>query len=212
MSTWLLSQPDEARIFCRNNPQHHGNAGKRSNHAKSEVVLQRFTEFVDCNSSPNGRKEGSHGATSYFDPKFYTLQNPNSDDPQYEFKCKRSVLYEFNCTLEEEGMGKISVGTLHSWLKQHRPYVGFYPSQSDYCDKRKKYNEEVARAWQIANRLKQSGHSTKESMEQAIVHYTALLQQHKEEAQAGLEYYKSCLLYTSPSPRDATLSRMPSSA
>ena len=99
-------------------------------------------------------------------------------------------MYEFNCTLEEEGMGKISVGTLHSWLKQHRPYVGFYPSQSDYCDKRKKYNEEVARAWQIANRLKQSGHSTKESMEQAIVHYTALLQQHKEEAQAGLEYYK----------------------
>ena len=26
------------------------------------------------------------------------------------------------------------------------------------------------------------------------------------------EYYKNCLLYTSPSPRDATLSRMPSSA
>ena len=26
------------------------------------------------------------------------------------------------------------------------------------------------------------------------------------------EKYKSCLLYTSPSPRDATLSRMPSSA
>ena len=25
-------------------------------------------------------------------------------------------------------------------------------------------------------------------------------------------YYKPCLLYTSPSPRDATLSRMPSSA
>ena len=25
-------------------------------------------------------------------------------------------------------------------------------------------------------------------------------------------YHKSCLLYTSPSPRDATLSRMPSSA
>ena len=26
------------------------------------------------------------------------------------------------------------------------------------------------------------------------------------------EHYKTCLLYTSPSPRDATLSRMPSSA
>ena len=90
-------------------------------------------------------------------------------------------------------MGKISVGTFHSWLKQHRPYVGIYPSQSDYYDKCKEYNEEVARARQIANRLKQSGHSTEESIreqEQAIVHYTALLQQHKEEAQAGLEYYK----------------------
>ena len=29
---------------------------------------------------------------------------------------------------------------------------------------------------------------------------------------AGLDVYKNCLLYTSPSPRDATLSRMPSSA
>ena len=29
--------------------------------------------------------------------------------------------------------------------------------------------------------------------------------------ESGLEY-KDCLLYTSPSPRDATLSRMPSSA
>ena len=29
---------------------------------------------------------------------------------------------------------------------------------------------------------------------------------------AGAYGYKSCLLYTSPSPRDATLSRMPSSA
>jgi hypothetical protein len=192
-STWLLSQPDEAVISCRNNPQRHGNAGKRSHHAKSEIVLQRFTEFIDCNSSPNGRKEGSHGATFYFNPKFYTLRTPNPDDPQYEYKCKHSVLYEFNRTLEEEGVGKISIGTFHSWLKQHRPYVGICPSQSDYCDKCKEYNEEIARARQIANRLKQSGHSTEESIreqEQAMVHYTALLQQHKEEAQAGLEYYK----------------------
>ena len=27
-----------------------------------------------------------------------------------------------------------------------------------------------------------------------------------------MEYHRNCLLYTSPSPRDATLSRMPSSA
>ena len=145
-------------------------------------LLQRFTKFIDCNSSPNGRKEGSHGAPFYFNPKFYTLRTPNPDDPQYEFKCKHSVLYEFNRTLEEEGMGKISIGTFHSWLKQHRPYVGICPSQSDYCDNCKEYNEEIARARQIANRLKQSGHSTEESIleqEQAMVRYTALLQQHK---------------------------------
>ena len=31
-------------------------------------------------------------------------------------------------------------------------------------------------------------------------------------AEVAARYYKACLLYTSPSPRDATLSRMPSSA
>ena len=33
-----------------------------------------------------------------------------------------------------------------------------------------------------------------------------------EDLQRQMEKYRSCLLYTSPSPRDATLSRMPSSA
>ena len=33
-----------------------------------------------------------------------------------------------------------------------------------------------------------------------------------EELQQNAEQTSSCLLYTSPSPRDATLSRMPSSA
>ena len=163
------------------------------NHAKSEIVLQQFTEFVDCKSSPNGHKEGSHGATFYFNPKFYTPCAPQTQTTlNTSTKCKR-VLYEFNRTLEEEGMGKISVGTFHSWLKQHRPYVGICPSQSDYCDNCKEYNEEIARARQIANRLKQSGHSTEKSIqeqEQAMVRYTALLQQHKEEAQTELEYYK----------------------
>ena len=193
VSTWLCSQPEGATITCRNRPEHHGNARKRSNHAKSEAVQEMFLEFVDSNSSPNGRKEGSHGATYYFNPKFSLLRTPNRADPQYEYKCNHSVLYEFNRTLEEKGMGKISVGTFHSWLKQHRPYVGICPLQSDYCDKCKEYREEIARTRQIANRLRQSGHSTEESIreqEEAMAHYTALLQEHKEEAQAGLEYYR----------------------
>ena len=36
--------------------------------------------------------------------------------------------------------------------------------------------------------------------------------QHFSYSSSGMTDYKNCLLYTSPSPRDATLSRMPSSA
>ena len=35
---------------------------------------------------------------------------------------------------------------------------------------------------------------------------------HTENFQGSFDYFMDCLLYTSPSPRDATLSRMPSSA
>ena len=35
---------------------------------------------------------------------------------------------------------------------------------------------------------------------------------HPDWAPIGVERFTDCLLYTSPSPRDATLSRMPSSA
>ena len=195
-STWLLSQPEKSVVTCCNDPARHGNAGKRSNNAKSKAVLQKFLEFVDSNSAPNGRKEGSHGATYYFNPKFSLLQTPKTSDAQYQYKCNHSVLYEFNRTLQEEGMNTISVGTFHSWLKQHRPYIGICPTQSDYCDKCKEYNEEIARTRQIANRLKQSGNSSAESIceqEQSMKHYIALLQEHKEEAQAGLQYYQSLI-------------------
>ena len=191
-STWLLSQPENSVVTCRNDPTWHGNAGKKSNNAKKEAVLQKFLEFVDSNSAPNSHKEGSHGATYYFNPKFSLLRTPNTNDAQYEYKCNHSVLYELNRTLEEEGLNTISVGTFHSWLKQHRPYVGICPTQSDYCDKCKEYNEDIARARQIANRLKQSRNSSAESIceqEQSMKRYIALLQEHKEEAQAGLEYY-----------------------
>ena len=38
------------------------------------------------------------------------------------------------------------------------------------------------------------------------------LGEHKADYQRAVNTQKCCLLYTSPSPRDATLSRMPSSA
>jgi len=68
--------------------------------------------------------------------KFSLLQIPNSNNAQYQYKCNHSVLNELNRTLEEEGLKTISVGTFHSWLKQHWLYVGICPAQSDYTMKR----------------------------------------------------------------------------
>ena len=48
-------------------------------------------------------------------------------------------------------------------------------------------------------------------MVQLIVRKTQKVEAAKEEKQP-LNELQTCLLYTSPSPRDATLSRMPSSA
>ena len=119
------------------------------------------------------------------------MRTPNVDDPQYEYKCNHSVLYELNRTLEEAKFLVVHF-TLGSSNTTHT-YIGICPAQSDYCDKCKEYEEEIARAWQIANRLKQSRHSTEESIrkqEEAMAHFIALIQEHKQEAQDGLEYYK----------------------
>ena len=122
-------------------------------HEKDQIilkVLQQFLDFVDKNSASNGRKEGSHGKTFYFNPKFTQIHTPNKDDPQYSYKCKWSVLYEFNRTLAMEGLGSISVGTTFNWLK-----IGICPPMSDCCDTCKEHEEEISRCRQVINRLHQ---------------------------------------------------------
>ena len=156
---YLESQPTDATVSCRKHPRRHGNARKQSNHAKSGSVQEHFLLFVDNNSASNGRKEGSYGKTYYFDRKFTQIRTPDKNDPQFQYKCKRSVLFEFNRTLTENGLGTISVGTFHNWLKKHRPYVGICPSMSDYCDTCKELQEEISRCQQIVNRLIQSGNT-----------------------------------------------------
>jgi len=91
--------------------------------------------FVDSNSTSNGQKEESSGKTFYFDRKFIRIRTPDKKDPQIEYKCKHSVLFEFNRTLTEDGLTLTSVGTFHNWLKQHHLYIGICPLMSDYYDK-----------------------------------------------------------------------------
>ena len=79
---------------------------QKSNNAKSNEVLQLFLQFVNTNSSSNDHKEGSHGKTLHFDQKFTQIHVPNKEYPQIEYKSKHSVLFEFNCTLIEEGLNR----------------------------------------------------------------------------------------------------------
>ena len=152
---YLESQPTDATVSCRKHPRRHGNARKQSNHAKSGSVQEHFLLFVDNNSASNGRKERK--TTLIVNSPRFAPQTKN--DPQFLYKCKCSVLFEFNRTLTENGLGTISVGTFHNWLKKHRPYVGICPSMSDYCDTCKELQEEISRCQHIVNRLIQSGNT-----------------------------------------------------
>ena len=108
----------------------------------------------------------------------------------------------------------LKVMDFKKFLLAHVIHVSIMPLQSDYCDKCKEYKEEISRAQQIANRLKQSGHSSEQSIrdqEQIIAKYTGLLLEHKEEAQSGLEYYKNLVSDTnSMYMRISMLEKLPS--
>ena len=86
---------------------------------------------MDSNSSPNGCKEGSHGATYYT-----SIQSSRSCGPPTQ------MIHNIVCCTNL---------TAHS----------------------------KKRAWELFCY----------TQEDTMAHYTALLQEHKEEAQSGLEYY-----------------------
>ena len=59
----LSSVTDETMLPCQSRPDCHGNSRKPSNRAKDDLFSQKFLLFVNTNSTPNGRKEGSTGKT-----------------------------------------------------------------------------------------------------------------------------------------------------
>ena len=82
-SKWWRSQEHSRIMEVRMPHERHGNAGKISNSAKASVHCE-FIEFVDMNSQPNGRSADSTGPTSYFLPKFATVQAPKPGISNYE--------------------------------------------------------------------------------------------------------------------------------
>lgn len=118
-----------------------------------------FIQFVDFNSQPNGRSADSSGPTSYFLPKFSTIQCPKVSVPNYEERLARSVVGEFNREQRERGRGECSNGSSHNWLKRERPKVAICPHQEDYYDTCSKTKIEMHAKQTTINRLLQSANA-----------------------------------------------------
>ena len=167
---------------------HHGLAGKPSNHAKQDVVRQ-FLEFVDNNSQPNGRQEGSHSAHYFFLPKFTHIVAPAVGEKNYE-KSRSSVVAEFNRAQRENERSTCGSTAVREWLKEHRPKVA---SMTDYRDTCKYLKEQLSRNQAITDRWQQSGsasdvemranESTKIDLEE--------LKEHKSTATKAREFCKA---------------------
>ena len=82
--------------------EHHGNAGKASNLAKT-TLQEEFLKFVDNNSQPNGWSAEYSGPTIYFLLKFCTIQMPEKNVTHYEERLTRSVVGESNQAQREQG-------------------------------------------------------------------------------------------------------------
>ncbi len=168
----------------------HGNAGKKSNSAKTGV-MEDFLTFVDMNSQPNGQSADSSGPTSYFLPKFTTIQTPKTSVSNYEERVQRSVVGEFNRSQHERGRGECSNSSSHNWLKQ-RPKVAICPHQTDYCDTCKQKQVEIHTKQTTVNRLLQSCNSDPvevKKIEDDITSVKQSLENHKQDAQRAHTYY-----------------------
>ena len=182
---WWRSLSESTNVQVRYPYERHGNAGKKSNSAKSSVMAD-FLKFVDANSQPNGRSADSHGPTHYFISNFSTIQIPKSDVPNYGERVRRSVVGEFCKAQSEEGKSGCSNGSASNWLHTHRPKVAICPHKQDYCDTCSKLNAQVHSKRTTLNRIRQSGSASVEDqqdLEAEIKELECQHETHRKEAQ-----------------------------
>ena len=131
--SWWMNLEGVDEVEVRVPHDQHGLAGRVSNSAKPDV-RERFINFVDSNSQPNGRSDDSYGPTQYLIPKFVTIQAPKTGIQNYEERCQTSLTCVFNQLQQQSGMPTASSSSISTWLKQLRPRLALYPHKSDYCD------------------------------------------------------------------------------
>ena len=188
---WWRSLESSFIVGVRIPHERHGNAGKVSNSAKT-TLREAFLQFVDANSQPNGRSADSSGPTSYFLPKFSTIQMPKITVAHYNERMSRLVVGEFNRVQREQGKQECSNGSSHNWLKQYRPKLTTCPHQEDYCDTCSKNKAKIHAIQTTMNRLQQSGNALMEeikSLEEEIKKLNQDHETHRDEAQKSHTYY-----------------------
>ena len=158
-------------------------------------MREHFFDFVDKNSQPTGRNDGSFGARYYFSPKFTRIGEPKQSEKNFELKMSHSLLCELNRTQREQGRDTCicSERSVFRWLKEDRPKHAISPHQTDYCDRCKEMNEEISRQKTTLQRLRHTGDCESERLhehEALMKQAEATLANHKEEAQEALEHYK----------------------
>ncbi len=187
---WRTVEPDDS-VAVRYPHRKHGNALQVSHSAKTGT-MEKFLEFVDTNTQPNGRSADSSGPTHYFLPKFATIQTPKPTVAHYEERLARSVVGEFNRVQQETGGGVCSNGSSHNWLKAHRPKVGICPHQEDYCDTCSRKKTEIHAKQTTINRLLQSSNADPDEvkkLEEEMKDTKQVLENHRKEAQESHKYY-----------------------
>ena len=189
---WWDTLADTELVKVRYPYDQHGLARKPTNSEK-RTMREHFFDFVDKNSQPTGRNDGSFGARYYFSPNFTRIGEPKQSEKNLEFKMSHSLLCEFSRTQREHGRDMCSERSVFRWLKEYRPKHAISPHQTDYCDRCKRMNEEISRQKTTLQRLRHTGDCESERLhehEALMKQAEAILANHKDEAQEALEHYK----------------------
>ena len=101
-AAWWKTVDDDEKVEVQFTYECHGLSGRVSNHHK-KGVMAGFLQFVDSNSQPNVRQQGSYSTQFFFQPKFTRLTPPRAVEKNYDEKASSSLVHEFNKMQNERG-------------------------------------------------------------------------------------------------------------
>ena len=101
-AAWWKSLDGDDEVEVQFPHERHSLAGRVSNHHK-EGVMADFLQFVDANSQPNGRQQGSYSAQFFFHPKFTRIAPPRAGEKNYNEKARTSIVHVFNSAQRGRG-------------------------------------------------------------------------------------------------------------